>query len=79
MAIADYVKRVVLLNQLIENKQAGTLDDIGRQLGVKKRQAAYYLEALMDLGKEAIYENKEKCFIYKADSEWNIHWPENKK
>lgn len=79
MAIADYVRRVVLLDQLIEEKRAGTLDDIGRHLGVKKRQAAYYVEALADLGKEATYENKEKSFVYTKQREWNIRWPEVKK
>lgn len=76
-AISVYVERLTTLNELICNEQTGTLEDIGEELGVRKRQVAVYLNALNDLGRKARYNAKKKSFVYTENSKWNIVWPKN--
>lgn len=75
MALTEYVRRIVLLNNMIEQGNTGTLKEIGRVLGVKERQASKYIRTLAELGKPSVYKTDQKSFVYKEGARWNIKWP----
>lgn len=70
--IFKQINKLQQIDQLIRQKRTGNAQELGKKLGISRRQAYYWLEYIKDLGLDITYNRDRKTYEYESDCKLEI-------
>ncbi len=67
MALENILRRAFTLDQLIRQKNTGTVDEIAIKLQVSRRQVFNYLKVIRKIGKSCRFDPELQSYVYLED------------
>ncbi|MCG8389080.1 MAG: helix-turn-helix domain-containing protein [Cytophagales bacterium] len=69
MALEKIVKRALILDQLIRQKNTGNIEQLAVDMEVSRRQVYNYLKVLEKIGKSCEFDHKLQSYVYLDEPE----------
>ena len=64
MALDNIIKRISILNDLIQKEQTGNASNLARALGMSKRQVYNYISEFNKIGRGVRYDPERGSYVY---------------